>query len=187
MVFLIAIFPYDLKFLTNFHQQQKKKVFWPNPPLILIFGSKQTHFSLVKKCTVSIFSLHFWLSFVPFAYSLSTHCSRSLRSIKLTRKRIIHFSLKCFSHIPLKYSTSCSNYCSLKPRVGKIHCCPANGFFYKQRAQSLYLRFSHCCNAWRKSCVGYEKEDIWKPCKSQHTHVVMEQSWNIALCIEMLL
>lgn len=140
-------------------------------------------FSVMEKSTISIFCLHFCL---PFAYSLPIYCLRSLSGIKLTLKRI-HFSLKCFSHIPLKYSTSCSSYCCLKPRVGKIHSRPANGFFYKQRAPSLHLHFSHCCNAWRKSLVGFEKEDIWKPCIFQHTQIVMEWSWNIALFAEMLL
>lgn len=147
-------------------------------------------FLVMEKSTISTFCLIFWLSFAPFAYSLSIYCLNSLSSIKLTWKEI-NFSPKCFSHIPLKYITSCSNYCCLKPRVGKIQSCPANGFFYKQRAQSLYSRFSHCCNAWRKSLVGFEKEDIWKPCISQHTNnytqIVMEWSWSTALFTEMLL
>lgn len=143
-------------------------------------------FLVMAKSTLSIFCSHFWLPFVPFAYSLPIYCLKSLSSIKLTWKKI-HFSLKCFSHIPLKYSTSCSSYCCLKPRVGKIHSCPTNGFFYKQRAQSLYSRFSHCCNAWRKRLVGFEKEDICKPCIFQYTQIVTEWSWNIALFTEMLL
>lgn len=101
-------------------------------------------FLVTGKSTVSKFCLHFWLPFMPFARSLSIYCLRFLSSIKLTLKKI-DFWLKCFSHIPLKYSTSCSSYCCLKPRVGKIHSHPTNGFFYKQRAQSLYSRFSHCC------------------------------------------
>lgn len=140
-------------------------------------------FLVMGKSIISIFCLHFWLPFVP--YTLSIYCLRFLSSIKLTWKKI-HFSLKCFSRIPLKYRTSCSSCCCLKPRVGKIHSCPANGFFYKQRVQSLYSRFSPCCNAWRKSLVGFEKEDIWKCCIYQHTQIVMEWSWNMALFIEML-
>lgn len=141
-------------------------------------------FSLVEKCTLSIYSLRFSLSFLLFAYSLPTVLDPWAASNWHEKK--IHFALKRFSHIPLKYSTSCSNYCCLKPRVGKVHSCHTNGFFYKQKAQSVYLCFSHCCNAWRKSSALFEKEDSWKPYKSQHTHIVMEQNWNIALFTEML-
>ena len=41
------------------------------------------------KCTVTIFSVHLWRSFLPFAYFLSTHCSRCLSSIKTTWKNTI--------------------------------------------------------------------------------------------------
>lgn len=65
-------------------------------------------FSLVEKCTLSIYSLRFSLSFLLFAYSLPTVLDPWAASNWHEKK--IHFALKRFSHIPLKYSTSCSNY-----------------------------------------------------------------------------
>lgn len=78
---------------------------------------------------------------MPFAKSLSIYCLRSLSSIKLTLKKI-HFSLKCFSHIPLICSISClSCCCCLKSRVGKIHSCPPNGFFLQTKGSKFILAF----------------------------------------------
>lgn len=112
----------------------KNVVFRPNPLLPLIFWSKQT-FSLTEKCTINI---KFLTSPFCSLLTLSTLLLQISEQHQIVTKTNKDVSLKCFSHTALKYSTSCSNYCCLKPGGWKIHSCSVNGFLQTKNSKFIF-------------------------------------------------
>lgn len=62
-------------------------------------------------------------------------------------------SLKCFSHIALKYSTSCSNYCCLKPGGWREDSLLFSKWLFTNKELQVYICISYT--------VGMLEDKTW--------------------------